>query len=234
VLVKWWLLAIPHYLIVDLFIGGGSWLAWNNEHWESSSTGGGLIGLLVLIAAIVLAFTGRYASHGDLRADHRPHRPAHGGSGLAVRIDHPRHRVDPRHRRRPGHAAVCRHRPHRGRGPLPGRHPPRHGHRPGRRRRLPRLPGRAPELAPAQQGFWTVQSSGTGTRTLVWPVEEGSWTVVVMNADGSRGVDVRADVGAKAPALEWISLGLLAGGLVLLGGAVALLVFAVRRPAATP
>jgi hypothetical protein len=53
-----------------------------------------------------------------------------------------------------------------------------------------------------------------------------------MNADGSRGVDVRADVGAKVPALEWISLGLLVGGLVLFGGAVALLVFAVRRPAA--
>ena len=93
-------------------------------------------------------------------------------------------------------------------------------------------PGGAPELAPTQQGFWTVQSSGTGTRTLVWPVEEGSWTVVVMNADGSRGVDVRADIGAKVPALEWISLGLLAGGLVLLGGAAALLVFAVRRPTA--
>jgi hypothetical protein len=53
-----------------------------------------------------------------------------------------------------------------------------------------------------------------------------------MNADGSRGVDVRADIGAKVPALEWISLGLLAGGLVLLGGAAALLVFAVRRPTA--
>ena len=38
-----------------------------------------------------------------------------------------------------------------------------------------------------------------------------------MNADGSRGVDVRADVGAKVPALEWISLGLLAGGLRLAG-----------------
>src|SRR6187402_1580338 len=25
VLVKWWLLAIPHYLIVGLFLGGGAW-----------------------------------------------------------------------------------------------------------------------------------------------------------------------------------------------------------------
>ncbi len=27
VLVKWWLLAIPHYLVVGLFLGGGSWVA---------------------------------------------------------------------------------------------------------------------------------------------------------------------------------------------------------------
>jgi hypothetical protein len=59
VLVKWWLLAIPHYLIVALFIGGGSTLAFGSDHW-SWSTGGGLIGLLVLIAAIALAFTGNY------------------------------------------------------------------------------------------------------------------------------------------------------------------------------
>jgi uncharacterized protein DUF4389 len=52
VLVKWWLLAIPHYLVVGLFTGSGLWLGW---HW-----GGGLIGVLVLIAAVVLLFTQRY------------------------------------------------------------------------------------------------------------------------------------------------------------------------------
>ncbi|MGH2882169.1 MAG: DUF4389 domain-containing protein [Solirubrobacteraceae bacterium] len=59
VLVKWWLLAIPQYLIVGVFAGGG-WSIWagtNNGWWPLS---GGLIGLLVLIAAIVLLFTGRY------------------------------------------------------------------------------------------------------------------------------------------------------------------------------
>ena len=60
VLVKWWLLAIPHYIIVGLFIGGGSWLAFrlgtDNVNWA----GGGLIGLLVLVAAVILAVTGRY------------------------------------------------------------------------------------------------------------------------------------------------------------------------------
>jgi Domain of unknown function (DUF4389) len=60
VLVKWWLLALPQYLIVGVF-AGGTWAGVNaaNSHggWTS---GGGLIGLLVLIAGLVLLFTRRY------------------------------------------------------------------------------------------------------------------------------------------------------------------------------
>src|SRR5918992_221927 len=44
VLVKWWLLAIPHYLVVAAFAGSS----------------GGLVFLLVLIAGAALLFTGRY------------------------------------------------------------------------------------------------------------------------------------------------------------------------------
>ena len=59
-LVKWWLLALPHYLVVGVF-AGGAWAGWNatNDHatWTS---GGGLIGLLVCFAGVVLLFTGRY------------------------------------------------------------------------------------------------------------------------------------------------------------------------------
>jgi hypothetical protein len=60
VLVKWWLLALPHYLIVAVF-AGGAWAGWNasNEHWTWTSAGG-LIGLLVFIAGILLLFTGQY------------------------------------------------------------------------------------------------------------------------------------------------------------------------------
>jgi Domain of unknown function (DUF4389) len=57
VLVKWWLLAIPHYLVLGLFLGGG-WAA--ADHSGSTGAGAGLIGLLVLVAAVVLLFTGRY------------------------------------------------------------------------------------------------------------------------------------------------------------------------------
>ncbi len=60
VVVKWWLLALPHYCVVALF-AGGAYAGWNaptdSDAWTS---GGGLIGLLVCIAAIVLLVRGRY------------------------------------------------------------------------------------------------------------------------------------------------------------------------------
>jgi hypothetical protein len=60
VLVKWWLLALPHYLIVAVF-AGGAWAGVNAANHDGTwSSGGGLIGLLVLIAGVVLLFTGRY------------------------------------------------------------------------------------------------------------------------------------------------------------------------------
>lgn len=61
-LVKWWLLAIPHYLIIGLFTSGVVWTSAELEGTGNGVTeiGGGLIGILVLIAAVALAFTGRY------------------------------------------------------------------------------------------------------------------------------------------------------------------------------
>ena len=60
VLVKWWLLALPHLLIVGILVGGGTWFALNSNTDNYAWTGVGLIGILVIIAAIILAFTGRY------------------------------------------------------------------------------------------------------------------------------------------------------------------------------
>jgi hypothetical protein len=60
VLVKWWLLALPQYLVVSVF-AGGAWAGLNAANDDSAWTSGaGLIGLLVLIAGVVLLFTGRY------------------------------------------------------------------------------------------------------------------------------------------------------------------------------
>ncbi len=60
VLVKWWLLAIPHYIIVGIFVGGGLWFGVEGSHGNDGWAGGGLVGLLVLISAIIVLFTGRY------------------------------------------------------------------------------------------------------------------------------------------------------------------------------
>ena len=59
VLIKWWLLALPQYLIVSVFAGGALSVTGAHDEWAWIS-GSGLIGLLVLIAGIVLLFTGRY------------------------------------------------------------------------------------------------------------------------------------------------------------------------------
>jgi hypothetical protein len=64
VLVKWWLLAIPHLLIVSLFVGGGLWVgnqATSGNGWSSAwGAGIDLISLLLCFSAIALLFTGRY------------------------------------------------------------------------------------------------------------------------------------------------------------------------------
>jgi hypothetical protein len=64
VLVKWWLLAIPHYLVLAILVGGGTWFAWGGgwdegDDWQGRSSPS-LIALLVFFAAIALLFTTRY------------------------------------------------------------------------------------------------------------------------------------------------------------------------------
>jgi hypothetical protein len=51
-LVKWWLLAIPHYLVVGVFLGG--------FHTGTSAQDYGLIAVLMLIVGVSLLFAGRY------------------------------------------------------------------------------------------------------------------------------------------------------------------------------
>ena len=61
VLVKWWLLALPHYLVVAFFVSGGLFAAGEaTDQPAPFILGGGLVGFLVLLAGLILLFKGRY------------------------------------------------------------------------------------------------------------------------------------------------------------------------------
>ena len=336
VLVKWWLLAIPHFVIAGVFVGGGSWLTFRSGgdggfNWAA----GGLVGVLVLVAAVVLLFTGRYprpvfdfvlgmdrwvlrvAAYVSLMTDeYPPFRLDMGGTETGGEPPHPVPRPAGSSSWTAGRIAAVvsgavlvlgsmglltgggtllwADRTQRDDGGyltasttvsasgyavttdaarVPGRpgllaaigdvriratatdgHPvfvgigrsadvdgflasteyttlgSVAGDRSGDRVH----PGGAPAVLPGGAGVWTVKASGTGTQSVVWPASEGQWTAVVMNADGSRGISVRAEAGATAPALGWIALGLLVSGIVALAGGAVLIGVAAHRATRHP
>ena len=331
VLVKWWLLALPHYIVVAFFVGGGAWAAWETGD-DGAVFSAGLISLLTLFAGFVLLFTGRYprgifdlvlgmnrwvlrvAAYAGLMTDrYPPFRLDLGGSEPgAIAVDRPPAAapapdwtarrvlaivfgslamliavallagggatlvVDATQRDDDGylmtptetlstgtHALVSQTVRTELDGPdvaywadLLGTvklrsesdSPVFVGIGPAAavdrylagvpRERVDELDeqrgtvfgGSATPAAPAQQDFWVATSQGAGEQTLRWNVEDGNWRVVVMNADASRGVRADISAGARLPDLNWLGLGLLGAGAVLLAGGVALLYAGVRRP----
>jgi hypothetical protein len=96
--------------------------------------------------------------------------------------------------------------------------------------RADEIQGGAPSGPPAEQDIWTAQTSGAGTQQLSWEPAEGDWMLVVMNADGSPGLQVEARAGAEFPALAGIGWGVLVGGVFLTAIAVLLLALGIRTP----
>jgi hypothetical protein len=325
VVVKWWLLAIPQYLVVGIFVGGGWWVASEAGDWRWG--GGGLVALLVVIAAVGLLFTGRYprglfdlvlgldrwvirvaAYAGLMTDDYPPFRLDLGGSEPTAA---PTETSGPEP---PQEAAAGRSAPG-GWGPgrillvvlgslaslvalallaagaagividqtqredgfvtspterlatdtyaiasesvdvdLDGPNwATRHligtiritseSERPvfvgigreedvatyldsfrhatvtdlwGRPNRYDEQGAGTPDAAPGEQALWTASSTGTGEQAFDWEVEDGSWTVVAMNADASAGVVSEVSIGAELDALLWIAVGVLAAGAVVL------------------
>ncbi|GAA1599517.1 MULTISPECIES: DUF4389 domain-containing protein [Kribbella] len=353
VLVKWWLLAIPHYIVVGFFVGTGTWFASraDDRAWTWS---GGLVGLLVLVAAIVLLFTGRYprsvfdlvlgmnrwalrvAAYAGLMVDqYPPFRLDMGGDDPGTTKLHEPPPTGPRFAGPPATGPAHQEpeaRMSAGRivtlvvgvvvalaslaglavgGALAwldeGRRDSAGFVTSGQvalsstgyamttenftvntgSTGLPRSwfgdvrvrvastdgtpvfvglarsadvnrylagvgyttvkaigpdrttyadhAGGAPSVLPATLKIWETQASGPGDQTITWPVRNGDWTLVVMAADGSRNVNVRADVGASAPALEWAWIAVLVSAAVtLLLGALLVVLAVVRRPKPGP
>lgn len=321
VLVKWWLLALPHYAVVALFLGG-AWFAWGGVQL------GGLIGILVLVAAVVLAFTGAYprplydfvlglnrwvlrvAAYAGLMTDeYPPFRLDAGGADPATitvppqapppvpparwtggrivaavagsvlllvcaalttggavtlwadrtqrdaagflmsgtdRFTTPSYalasdtveirtypsgllgdvRVTVRDATVPVFVGVAR---TSDAAAYLGsfEHATVTGWR-GSPRYVTSGAG-APASPPAEAGFWRASATGGGTVSLDWAPAGGDWVLVVMNADGSRPVSVRAAVGAEVPALGWVAFGLFAGAAVAAVAGGVLVAVAVRR-----
>jgi hypothetical protein len=92
-----------------------------------------------------------------------------------------------------------------------------------------RLNGDRRPARPSAQGFWAVSLEGSGRQTLSWDVEDGDWSVVVMNADASRGVDVDVKAGAKVDFLDSIGWGAIISGLIALSLSALLAVVGIRR-----
>jgi hypothetical protein len=86
-----------------------------------------------------------------------------------------------------------------------------------------RLGTGAPTALPSTRTFWQAHASGTGTQTISWPVKEGKWSAVVMNADGSRRVSVDARLAARLSGAWWfVAASAALGALSFLGGVVLL------------
>jgi hypothetical protein len=93
-----------------------------------------------------------------------------------------------------------------------------------------RQPGAARPAAPTSQTFWARRASGADRETLTWPVQKGDWAVVVMNADGARGVQTGVSVGAKFGFLLWLGIGLFVVGGLFAVATAAIYRGAGRRP----
>jgi len=90
--------------------------------------------------------------------------------------------------------------------------------------------GHGAPARPDDQRIWAASTEGTGTQKLNWDVRDGDWSVVVMNANGSNGVQADVEVGTKVSFLDELGWGLVGGGGFFLLLATGLIVLGVRGP----
>jgi hypothetical protein len=90
-------------------------------------------------------------------------------------------------------------------------------------------PGTSMPPPPTSETIWTASADGTATETLVWETEVGSYSLVVMNGDGSGGIDLEVAFKAKIPSIVGWGVGFLVVGIVLLGIGGLMIFLAVRR-----
>jgi hypothetical protein len=89
--------------------------------------------------------------------------------------------------------------------------------------------GTARPKAPTAQTFWVASGDGSDA-WLDWKIRDGSYRLVVMNADATPGVAIDGEFALKAPRLFGIGVGMLVAGIVgtLIG--LVLFVIGLRTP----
>jgi hypothetical protein len=88
----------------------------------------------------------------------------------------------------------------------------------------------ASELPPARASIWITDAAGSDPSIEIAP--DGVWTAVVMNADGSPGVDADVTVNLPATPVRVASAAVMGAGAMAAIAATLLFVVAFRRPRA--
>jgi hypothetical protein len=89
--------------------------------------------------------------------------------------------------------------------------------------------GSGQPLPPANESFWVAKAVGEGTQTLRWTPTEGTWAVVIMNANATPGVSTDVSFGLRVSVLGWIIGALITLGLVALAIGTILILVGARR-----
>jgi len=96
-------------------------------------------------------------------------------------------------------------------------------------------PGSAVPGDPTSQTFWTESTHGTGPQVLEWEfVEPAGHSLVLMNGDGSAGIDVSIVLGAKTPRLFECMLEFFIFGGMFLFVSMLVIYLSVRRRSTVP
>lgn len=91
----------------------------------------------------------------------------------------------------------------------------------------------SPDGAPGTKSLWTAQAQGP-TPSIRWTLASGAWTVVIMNADASSGVDVTGSASITLPLLGPIGTAVLVVGLALLVAGILLTISGAKTPRSVP
>ncbi|GAA0577016.1 hypothetical protein HPO96_15005 [Kribbella sandramycini] len=91
---------------------------------------------------------------------------------------------------------------------------------------------------PGELDWWVAKSGGAGARSIAWPMQDGRYSVVVMNADGTPAVDADVRFGIEIHRSFGISLLIFGAGLAALTLGITLAFRrtpqAAQEPTATP